>query len=314
MRKASGRLLSYLHPLVPQNSLASYAWQVCKWQEMWVCTRVTSPNNIERCAMKTSARGRLVICVALAFHSHAVAADASQPTRSCQALDASHPRLMLKEADLGVLRACYSDDPALQKCWQDAQKDANECLDRPPLVYRKVGPRLLSVSRDCLRRIYSLALAYRWTGEEKYAAKAKENLLQVCAFPDWNPVAFSRYGGDVPRGGRRIRLAVRATSMTRPASQIRAALIEKGLKPGLEVYAKDGWWAKSEYNWNQVCNGGMIVGALAIAETDPSYAERIVPAAVKSLPHRAARATAPTAPGARGRATGATRRTTPPTA
>ena len=31
----------------------------------------------------------------------------------------------------------------------------------------------------------------------------------------------------------------------------------------------------------------MIVGALAIAETDPSYAERIVPAAVKSLPLRA---------------------------
>ena len=61
-------------------------------------------------------------------------------------------------------------------------------------------------------------------------------------------------------------------------------MIEKGLKPGLEVYAKNGWWAKSEYNWNQVCNGGMIVGALAIAETDPSYAERIVPAAVKSLP------------------------------
>jgi len=66
--------------------------------------------------------------------------------------------------------------------------------------------------------------------------------------------------------------------------RIRTALIEKGLKPGLEIYAKNGWWVQSEHNWNQVCNSGMIIGALAIAETDPSYAERIVPAAVKSLP------------------------------
>jgi hypothetical protein len=50
------------------------------------------------------------------------------------------------------------------------------------------------------------------------------------------------------------------------------------------VYEKDGWWARSEHNWNQVCNGGMIVGALAIADIEPGYAERIVPAAVKSLP------------------------------
>jgi hypothetical protein len=65
---------------------------------------------------------------------------------------------------------------------------------------------------------------------------------------------------------------------------IRRALIEKGLKPGLEVYDNNRWWSRSEHNWNQVCNGGMIVGALAIAETDPAYAERIIPAAVKSLP------------------------------
>lgn len=198
-------------------------------------------------------------------------------------LVAGHPRLMLKDVDLGLLKASSADDPTLQKCWQDAQRDADRCLQRPPLVYRKIGPRLLSVSRDCLGRIYALALAYRWTGDEKYAAKAKENLLQVCAFGDWNPSHFL----DTAEMSHAVGIgydwlysyldeATRAT--------IRQALIEKGLKPGLEVYAKGGWWAKSEYNWNQVCNGGMIVGSLAIAETDPSYAERIVPAAVKSLP------------------------------
>jgi len=41
-----------------------------------------------------------------------------------------------------------------------------------------------------LRRVYALALAYRWTGQEKYARKAAENMLTVCAFKDWNPSHF----------------------------------------------------------------------------------------------------------------------------
>jgi hypothetical protein len=190
---------------------------------------------------------------------------------------------MLKDADLGLLRACYSEDPGLQKCVRDTLKDANDCLGLPPLVYKLEGPRLLSVSRDCLRRIYSLAMAYRWTGQERYAAKAKENLLEVCAFKDWNPSHFL----DVAEMSHAVAVGYdwlfdSLDSQTR--DRIRAALIEKGLKPGLEVYEKNGWWVTIEHNWNQVCNSGMIIGALAIAETDPSYAERIIPTAVKSLP------------------------------
>jgi hypothetical protein len=210
-------------------------------------------------------------------------ANAAQPSSVLSTLEARHPRLMLKDADLGRLRACYSEDPALRKCVLDTCKDANDCLTRRPLVHRLEGPRLLSVSRDCLRRIYSLAMAYRWTGQERYAAKARENLLEVCNFPDWNPSHFL----DTAEMSHAVGVGYDwlfdfLDSQTR--DRIRTALIEKGLKPGLEIYDKNGWWAKSEHNWNQVCNGGMIIGALAIAETDPSYAERIVPAAVKSLP------------------------------
>jgi hypothetical protein len=210
-------------------------------------------------------------------------AEAAKQTSVLSSLEAKHPRLMLKEVDLGRLRASYSEDPAMQKIWADVQKDAEGYLGRRALVYEKIGPRLLHVSRDCLGRIYALALAYRWTGEEKYAAKAKENLLQVCAFPDWNPSHFL----DTAEMSHAVGVGYDwlygyLDEATR--GQIRAALIEKGLKCGLEVYEKDGWWVQSEYNWNQVCNGGMLIGALAIAETDPSYAERIIPAAVKSLP------------------------------
>jgi len=227
---------------------------------------------------------RAVVGILLCFGASSNAAEQTpRVTPVFSALVAGHPRLMLKDTDLGFLKASYAEDPVLQKCWQDVQRDADGYLQRRPLVYEKIGPRLLHVSRDCLGRIYALALAYRWTGDEKYAAKAKENLLQVCAFPDWNPSHFL----DTAEMSHAVGVGYDwlygyLDAQTR--STIRQALIEKGLKPGLEVYAKKGWWAESEYNWNQVCNGGMIIGALAIAETDPSYAEKIVPAAVKSLP------------------------------
>jgi len=190
---------------------------------------------------------------------------------------------MLKDQDLGRLKASYPEDAALQKCWRDVRKDAESCLRKKPLVYRKVGPRLLSISRDCLHRIYALALAYRWTGEERFAAKARENLLEVCAFRDWNPSHFL----DTAEMSHAVGVGYDWLYDYLDADTRRTivnALIEKGLKPGLAVYEKGGWWVKSEHNWNQVCNGGMIVGALAIAESEPSYAERIIPAAVESLP------------------------------
>ena len=190
---------------------------------------------------------------------------------------------MLKDAELASLKAASANDAALAKCWRDVRAQADACLKKSPIVYRKIGPRLLSVSRDCLNRIYALALAYRWTRDEKYAAKARENLLEVCAFADWNPSHFL----DTAEMSHAVGVGydwLYAYLDPQTRETIKTALIEKGLKPGVAVYEKGDWWTKSEFNWNQVCNGGMIIGALAIAETDPNYARRIVPAAIKSLP------------------------------
>ncbi len=244
----------------------------------------------------------LVLClvVSLVLPISAQAQQAALTENLLVLLDKGHPRLMLKDRDLLSLKASVVDDAALQKCWDDVKADAEACLEKPPLVYKKVGPRLLSVSRDCLHRIYALALAYRWTGGDRYAAKAKANLLEVCAFADWNPSHFL----DTAEMSHAVGVGYDwlydyLDSQTRDT--IVRALIENGLKPGLKVYDSNGWWTQSDHNWNQVCNGGMIVGALAIADVEPSYAERIIPAAVASLP-RALKTYAPD--GAWGEGTG----------
>ncbi|MDI6448435.1 heparinase II/III domain-containing protein [Anaerobaca lacustris] len=232
---------------------------------------------------RTSGFLLLSLVVPLVLSAFAGAQQATVENDFLASLEKGHPRLMLKDKDLMLLKAAMVEDRALQKCWDDVRADAEACLKRPPLVYEKVGPRLLSVSRDCLRRIYSLALAYRWTGDERYAAKARANLLEVCAFPDWNPSHFL----DTAEMSHAVGVGydwLHAYLDPDTRAAIVRALIEKGLEPGLKVYESNGWWTRSDHNWNQVCNGGMIVGALAIADIEPSYAERIVPAAVESLP------------------------------
>ncbi|MDP6544517.1 MAG: heparinase II/III family protein [Phycisphaerae bacterium] len=205
------------------------------------------------------------------------------PSTVLSTLDKSHPRLMLKDADLQKLKIRCKSDPILQKCVADVIKYADACLRKRPLVYKKIGPRLLNVSRDCLRRTYALALTWRWTGEKKYADQAIKNIVTVCAFKDWNPSHFL----DTAEMSHAVGIGYdwlysHLDEATR--KKIREGLIKNGLAVGVAGYEKKHWWSRSSHNWNQVCNGGLVTGALAIAETDPKYARAIIPAAVKSLP------------------------------
>ncbi len=226
----------------------------------------------------------LVILFVLSLTTSSPAQDFKiAPSEVLLTLDKSHPRLMIKDKDLEKLKEKYEKDKILQKCIKDSLNDADTCVGKSMLTYRKVGPRLLSVSRECLRRIYALSLAYRWTDKKKYAKKAVENLLTVCAFKDWNPSHFL----DVAEMTHAVGLGYDWLYSYMDAAtrkEIKAGLIKNGLEPGLVVYNRKSGWHHSEHNWNQVCNGGLIAGALAIAESDPQYTEQIILFAVESLP------------------------------
>ena len=200
-------------------------------------------------------------------------------------LRAAHPRLVLTEERLAELKKLAETDGLLAKGVADVIKQADSLARRPVLVRKVIGPRLLHVSRDCVRRMYALGLAWRWTGRRKYLAKARENLLAVCDFQDWNPSHFldtAEMSHAVAIGYDWFFDALDAPTRAR----IRKGLIRCGMKPGLAAYqtGRHGWWARSAFNWNQVCNFGLVIGSLGIAETDGDYARRIIPQAVASAP------------------------------
>jgi hypothetical protein len=67
--------------------------------------------------------------------------------------------------------------------------------------------------------------------------------------------------------------------------QIKAGLLKLGLDEGKKAYAGNAWWMKVDHNWNQVCNSGLTVGALAVAETNPDLALTIISKAIENLPY-----------------------------
>lgn len=222
---------------------------------------------------------------ALAMAAASSHAQGPVPEQFLTSLQPAHPRLLLRTADLDALKVAHKRDPALQRMWGQVEEQARVYRDAPALKYELTGPRLLSVSRECLKRVYTLALAWRWTGEASYADAALGNLKTVCAFPDWNPSHFL----DTAEMSHAVAIGYDwlydyLDEAARAA--IRAGLIEHGLKEGLKAYTETKpHWIQSAFNWNQVCNSGLLIGALAIAETDPEYARFIVPAAVAGLPH-----------------------------
>ncbi|MCE5185335.1 MAG: heparinase II/III-family protein [Planctomycetaceae bacterium] len=231
---------------------------------------------------------RYTICTALlitvCWQSAAGAAELNiAPDRILETLVREHPRLMLKEDALRDLKERAENDQVLQHFVSEIFKRADDRLDEPKLIYEKRGPRLLHVSKACLERIYDLGIAWRWTGGKKYAEKIKENLLAVCDFPDWNPSHFL----DTAEMSHAVGIGCDWTydyldEKTR--DRIRAALVELGLKPGIERYKSAYKHFTYAYNWNQVCNGGLLIGAAAIAESEPETAEFVIRNALENLP------------------------------
>jgi len=226
----------------------------------------------------------LVLSVAIA--PALVAAD--QPPAGqdiLKTLRPAHPRLFITPETLPRLRAAVQSDPAMKDLYAKLRASADGMLGRKPVEHVLIGPRLLDKSRTCLDRVSTLALAYRLSGDEKYAARAARELEAAAAFQDWNPSHFLDTAEMSCAFGIGYDWLYDYLSKEQRAT-VRKALMEKGLGPGLESYrgtGKFGWWTKAHHNWSQVCNGGLAVGALAIADEEPAAAREILASGLKAV-------------------------------
>jgi hypothetical protein len=156
-------------------------------------------------------------------------------------------------------------------------------LAEPPVERVLIGPRLLDKSRTALGRIALLSALYHVDGDKRFADRAIQELLKISAFTDWHPAHFLDAAEMTNAAG--IGYDWLYDELTpEQRTTIRHAIVEFGLKPGLAVYRKQNWWSVAHHNWNQVCNGGLTVGALAVADEEPTVAREVIDDARKSIP------------------------------
>ena len=211
--------------------------------------------------------------------------DSTTPTPELPAnlktLKLEHPRLFLTDEKLNQLKELRKTDAVLEKYISAVIASSNSFLTKPMLTRVLIGPRLLDVSRELLKRTTHLAMAYRFTAEKKYLDAAVNNIKAVCEFTDWNPSHFLDVA-EMTNG-----VAIGYDWLYNDMSKSDRETIREGLKTkGLAEYRKSyesAWWHNGDNNWNQVCNGGLIVGSLAIAETDPTYARDFVSMAAENM-------------------------------
>lgn len=206
-----------------------------------------------------------------------LAAEADSPD-ILAGLRPEHPRLIITAADWDTLRARRAKDAELSAILAQTVADARTVLSAPPLLYRKEGKRLLAVSREALRRVELCSFAYRLSGEKVFLDRAENDMLAAAAYADWNPTHFL----DTAEMTAALALGYDWLFADLPVSvraDVRTAILEKGIKPGLSPRNS---WHTSGNNWNQVCFGGLALGALAIADENPAVTRELLMLARKN--------------------------------
>ena len=193
-----------------------------------------------------------------------------------------HPRLIALDSDVERIRETVKTDETAKRYLTYLRGKATRLLKDKPVAYKLAGPRLLGVSRRALDRIYTLALVHRIDGRDELAQRAIQELLAISRFKDWHPPHFL----DTAEMTHAAAIGYDWLFDKLTAAQrrtVRDGLIRNGLQPAKQGYEKRAWWSRCHHNWNQVCNGGNAIGALALADEEPKLATFILTHARKLI-------------------------------
>lgn len=242
--------------------------------------------------MRSSARARSpfrvlsrVLAVGLGL-----AACATSPLHAADVLAglrAERPRLLFTQSDFDQARARVASDSLTGLLHRSLLRRAEQVLLKPPLAYildSTPERRLLDVSRDALERVTLLAALYRLGGDTRHRDGAIAALRQVSGFPDWHPSHFL----DAAEMTFAVALGydwLHAELSPGMRDTLRSALVRHGLSPGMDAYrgVANSWWVRASSNWNQVCNGGLAAGALALGDDTADLARRVLDSALLSI-------------------------------
>ncbi len=209
------------------------------------------------------------------------------PDKILDSLKSDHPRLLVEPDSFNRVKKLIETNETAKGWFEKVKARGEKQLKEPVTKYEiRDGKRLLFVSRETKDRAITLGLLYKVTGEEKYKKRIWQDMEALAEFPDWNPSHFL----DVAEMALAVSIANDWLYDDWSAAQqkhMEDLLVKYALNVALAHYenrAKDNWWIRATHNWNQVCNGGIGVAALAIGDKQPELAGKVLHHALARLP------------------------------
>lgn len=211
--------------------------------------------------------------------------DRTQPAESSllDRLATGHPRVLATQERFDWLKAQILANPSSNQAnwYNKLLAQANAMLTQPVNVYD--ADDNLAVSRSVLDRMYTLALVWQISGDSQYAERAWLELDAARNFSSWQPSKFLCVAEMTHAFAIGLDWFYQYWSASR-LSAIRSAIVSKGFDPAIADYNRNEWWTlDSANNWNPVCNGGMVLGALAMGTSEEAKAENILQRALASV-------------------------------
>lgn len=199
---------------------------------------------------------------------------------SSKELVPDHPRILMLKGEEHALKSKIASEPLLASLHKAILQESDQMLPRPVLTRNQIGRRILRTSREAIHRILYLSYTFRMTGDDKYLRRAEKELLAMAALSDWNPSHFL----DVAEMTTAVSIGydwLYPNLSKASRKQISTAIRDKGIAPSLN--SQNNGWLRGTNNWNQVCNGGITFGALALYEEQPEASAALVNRALESM-------------------------------
>lgn len=199
-----------------------------------------------------------------------------------------HPRLFVTSDRIAALQSQIQTDATLSKWYADLRKSADAVVATPVGEYDLPDGRRMQSAKDARPFIEKTALMYLLSGETKYAQRAIDEMMKAASIPDWNDQNEFLNTSELTAGMAIGYDWLYGVLTPQQRDLVRAAIRDKGLAKAIAAHNADAWWVSLSdnekiSNWNAVCNGGILLGALAIGDEEETVAGEIAARSLRSL-------------------------------
>ena len=199
----------------------------------------------------------------------------------------SHPRILATKADFERVKQTMQTDTVLADWVEQMRARADVAVanaDTKPVHSVDAGGRFSGTDGS---GVIPMALMYQLTGDQKYVDASYKQLSVICTeYPNWHPGHFLNAAGIMQNVAICYDWLYEGLT-DEQRTVIEDGLYEFGVKAGIGSYegATDNlqtpqfstWhrsgWIDTDNNWNAVCNAGITIAAIAIADVDRYQSE-----------------------------------------